>query len=171
MMETQRTTNGATRTRGDGEIGQRQAIGAVARDVMDHVTMIVRDGIGLARIEARHVADHVRRDVLPRAAMIGVAAALAGLAGLLGLIALFLGIASAIGVAWTFAIYAGFFAVAAVATLALAGRPPKVGGEAIARRFPAAHAREHLPEHGIVHVGEPDGHRKASEEARREAGV
>jgi hypothetical protein len=71
------------------------ALGDVARDVMDHGTMILRDGIKLAKLEARRYSEHLLREVAPR----GVVAALAAVAVLCGLIALFLGIASALDAA------------------------------------------------------------------------
>jgi hypothetical protein len=167
MTQRERTTNGEARPRGEGE---GQALGDVARDAIDHVSMIVRDEIKIARLEARRLAEHARRDVLPRAALLAVAAGLAAVSGLLGLLALFLGIAFAIGVAWAFAIYAAAFAVLAVGALAFAGRPPRPEtSEEIARRFPAARSREGLPEHGIVQIGREDGHRLVTGEARREA--
>src|ERR1700733_13471420 len=103
MAQRERSANGEARPRGEGE---PQALGDVARDVIDHVTILLRDQIGIVRLEARRLAERARRDVLPRAALLALAAGLAGLAGLLGLVALFLGIAFAIGVAWAFAIYA-----------------------------------------------------------------
>jgi uncharacterized membrane protein len=100
------------------------ALGDVARDVMDHATLIVRDQVEIGRLEARRYADHVRRDVAPRAARTVAVLALAGVAAACGLVALFLGIARALGsVAWTFAIYGVLFAAAAlIARAAMAPR-------------------------------------------------
>jgi hypothetical protein len=174
MMERQRTANGEPRMapRGGGR-RDPEALGDVARDMIDHASIIVRDRIEIMKLEAGRMAERARREFLPRAALLAVAAGLAGVAGLLGLVALFLGIASAIGVAWTFAIYAAAFAVLAVVALAFAGQPPRPEeGEAIARRFPApvTSAPEHgLVEHGLVRLETEEGHRRVTEEARREA--
>ena len=134
--------------------------------------MIVRDEIKIGRLEARRVADHLRRDVAPRAGWLAAAAALGALGVLAGAVALFLGIAQAIGsVAWTFAIYAAFFAVAAVLAAALSARPPRRDeGEEIARRFPAARAKASEPAHLITaQRAGLEAHREVVAEARREA--
>ena len=158
--------------RGRDGSGNGVAFGDVARDVMDHASAIVRDELRLGKLSARRYAEHVRRDVAPRAAFGLVAGVLAGFAVLFGLIALFWGIASALGsVAWTFAIYAGFFAVCAIVAAALMGRPPhRETADEIARRFPAARARPTYPVHQlVVQETSPAAHAKEIEEARREA--
>ena len=60
----------------DGHNGHTNgsALGDVARDVMDHASMIVRDRLELTRLEAHRYAEHVKKDVAPRAAF-GAAAA------------------------------------------------------------------------------------------------
>jgi len=169
MLQRERATNGEARPRAEGD---PQALGDVARDVIDHLSILVRDRIEIAKLEGRRLAERARRDVLPRAALFAIAAALAALAGLLALVALFLAIASAIGVAWAFAVYAAAFAVLAASALAFASRPPRPETSVeIARRFPAAveSAREGLPEHGLARLDTAEGHRRVTEEARREA--
>jgi hypothetical protein len=144
----------------------------VARDVLDHATMIVRDEIKMGRLSARRYADHLRRDVAPRAGWIAAAAALGGLGVLAFAVGLFLGIAHALGsVAWTFVIYGAALTVAAVVAAALSGQPSQRDeGEAIARRFPAARLRPSLPEHlAAAQRSRPEAHREAVEEARRES--
>jgi len=141
---------------GAPEASGPQALGDVARDVMDHVSAILRDRFQIGKIEARRYAEHVRRDVAPRAALRAGAAALAALTVLFGLIALFLGIAEALdSVAWAFAIYAAAFAVATVVVVSLAARPTQRSErEEIARRSPATRRTEMMPEHLLV---EPRG--------------
>jgi hypothetical protein len=115
----------ASREGGNGQPGGGgpPALGDVARDVMDHATIIVRDRIRIGQMEARRYAEHVRRDVAPRAALVAAALGLLLVAALCGLVALFIGIAVAIGsVAWTLVIYCAIFALAALVTAALASR-------------------------------------------------
>jgi hypothetical protein len=166
-MGRERTTlqNGAAQRDG-------AALGGVARDVIDHVTIIVRDSLKIGRLEGRRYLEHLRRDVARQAAWRLVAAVAGATAAICGLVALFLGIASAIGVAWTFAIYAGVFAVGAIVAASLAAHPPlRDESDEIARRFPAARAREGLPEHLLIEQeSSAAGHRREIEEARREAG-
>jgi hypothetical protein len=148
------------------------ALVGVARDVIDHMAIIVRDSVKIGRLEGRRYLEHLRRDVARQAAWT-VAAAVAGATAVIcGLVALFLGIASAIGVAWTFAIYAGVFAVGAVVAASLAAhQAPRDEAEEIARRFPAARTRSGFPEHLLVEQeSSAAGHRREIEEARREAG-
>jgi hypothetical protein len=105
-----------------------QARGSVARDLVDHAMIIVRDELKIARLEARRYAAHLRRDAAPRAAYLVVATFLGALAALGLSIAAFLGIARAIGsVPWTFAIFGAFFALAAAIVAALARQPPRRG--------------------------------------------
>lgn len=149
-----------------------QALGSVARDVLDHATTIVRDEIKIARLEARRYGEHLRRDVARPAALGAAAVSLGALGALFGLIALFLGIARAIdSVAWTFAIYAGAFCVAGVVAYAMAKRPQhRDVGEEIARRFPATRTKESEREHLLVaQRTRPEAHREEVAEARREA--
>ena len=149
------------------------ALGNVARNLLDHATMIVRDEIKIGRLEARRYAEHVRRDLAPRAAYVTAAASLGAVGALSLLIAVFLGIAWAIGsVAWAFAIYGVLFAVAAVVVAVLARRPPRRDEAAeLARRFPAARAKASEPEHLLVaQQSRPELHRREVEEAQREAG-
>jgi hypothetical protein len=146
------------------------ALGGIARDVMDHATIIVRDHLQIGRLEARRYAQHVRRDVAPRAARGAVIVALASVAAACGLVAAFLGIARALdSVAWAFAVYCALFAVAALVALAVAP-PRRDEGEEIARRFPAARMKQTEPEHLLVaQRSTMDAHREEVEEARREA--
>jgi hypothetical protein len=96
------------------------ALGEVARDVMDHAGVIVRDQVEIGKLEARRYAAHVRRDVAPRAARTAAVGVLATLAASCGLVALFLGIARALdSVTWAFAIYCALFAAAALVARAV----------------------------------------------------
>jgi Putative Actinobacterial Holin-X, holin superfamily III len=123
-----------------------QSLGDVARDVMDHGTMILRDGIKLAKLEGSRYSEHLLREVAPR----GVVAALGAVAVLCGLIALFLGIASALdSVAWAFAIYCALFAAAAL-----------VGAGLVARRSPAALQRSRYPTGGSTSLATLEAPRK-----------
>jgi uncharacterized membrane protein len=80
----------------------------------------VRDQLQIGRLEARRYAEHVRRDLVPLAAVVGLATVAAGC----GLVALFLGIARALGsVAWAFVVFCALFTVAALAALAVARAP------------------------------------------------
>jgi hypothetical protein len=165
-MERERTSSGDGRSSGDA------ALGDVARDVMDHAAVIVRDEIKIRMLETRRYAEHVRRDVAPRAALVAAAAALGTLAVIAGLVGLFLGIAGAIGsVAWTFVIYAALFAVVALVVAGLANQASRRDeGDEIARRFPAARLKETGGEHLLVaQRSSPEAHRREIEEARREA--
>ncbi len=173
-MERERTISGNGQTGGERRPAPRAepALGDVARDVMDHAAVIVRDRFKIGALEARRFAEHVRRDVAPRAGLVATAAALGALAVIAGLVGLFLGIAGAIGsVAWTFVIYAALFAVAALVVGSLAGRAPRRDeGEEIARRFPAARLSEAESEHLLVEQrSTPEAHQREIEEARREA--
>ncbi len=167
-MNHERTTanDGGTRAREP----RPPALGDVARDVMDHATIIVRDQLEIGKLEARRYADHVRRDVAPRAARGAVVGALALVAVLCGLTAVFLGIARALdSVAWAFAIYCALFALAALVALAVGGQARDEGDE-IARRFPATRTRRTEPEHLLVaQRSTATAHREEVEEARREA--
>jgi len=159
---------------GNGQGRGDAALGDVARDVMDHAAIIVRDRLKIGTLEVRRYAEHVRRDVAPRAGLLGAAGLLGTLAVISGLVGLFLGIAGAIGsVAWTFVIYAALFAVVAVVVGALAGqRPHRDEGEEIARRFPGAQVKESEREHLLVaQRGSREAHREEIAEARREASL
>jgi hypothetical protein len=172
-MERRPDSTDEQRARSNGPPPGPQAIGQVARDVIDHVTVIARDAVKIAGLEVRRRIEHLRQDVATRLAYRTAAWAAAAVAGLCGLIAVFLGIAHALGsVAWAFAIYAALFAVGAVAAAALSSRPPqRDAGEEIARRFPAARARPTEAEHLLVaQRGTTEAHRREVEEARREAG-
>jgi hypothetical protein len=165
-----RTDSTEQRARSNGQ--GPQAIGEVARNVIDHVTMIARDEVKIAGLEARRRIEHLRRDVAQPLAYRTAAWLAAAVAGLCGLIAVFLGIAHALGsVAWAFVIYTALFAVVAVAAAALSSRPPRRDvGEEIARRFPAARTRATEPEHLLVaQRGTTEAHQREVEEARREA--
>ena len=167
-MERERTSSGNGQARADS------ALGDVARDAMDHAAVIVRDRIKIGTLEARRYAEHMRRDVAPRAGLAFAAAALGTLAVTSGLVGLFLGIAGAIGsVAWTFVIYAAFFAVIAIVAAALARQPLRRDeGEEIARRFPAAHLKETEPAHLLTaQRSTTEAHREVIAEARREANL
>ncbi len=149
-----------------------EPLGDVARDVMDHVGVILRDRARIARLEAQRFGEHVKHDVAPRA-LFGTAAAVCALvAAVCGLLALFLGIAWAIGsVAWTFLIFAVLFCVGAAVFAGTMARRPTTAretAEAIARRFPAARS-EAAPEHALVRQEAPEAHREDVVEARREA--
>jgi hypothetical protein len=129
-MERERPTSENGRTnRGsavEGPPAGTQALGEVARDVIDHVTMIVRDEVKIAGLETRRRVEHLRREVAVRLAYRAAAVLMATVAGICGLIALFLGIARALdSVAWAFAIYAALFAVVAIVVVALSSRLPR----------------------------------------------
>jgi membrane protein implicated in regulation of membrane protease activity len=148
-------------------------LGDVARDVIDHVGMVARDGIKIAKLEVGRYVEHLRKDVGARA-LLGTGAALTAAAALVcGLVAAFLGIAYAVGVAWAFAIYCGIFAVLALFLYMLAKRPVEnYTGDDIARRFPAARVKESLPEHLLVAQRSTEaGHQRMTEEAAREARI
>jgi hypothetical protein len=150
---------------------RHEALGDVARDVMDHVSMIARDESKMARLAVRRYVEHLRAEVAPRALFRAGVGACVALAGVFFLIALFLGIAWAIGsVAWTFLIFAALFGAGAVLLAAFAGRPARLeSGEAIARRFPAARTDEGRPSQALVRQTSPEGHRAVVAEAQREA--
>src|SRR5690348_14949931 len=61
------------------------ALGDVVRDAMDHARVIVRDTTAIAKLEAKQAAEHVVREVVPRAGF-GLIAAVAGLVGLVMLL-------------------------------------------------------------------------------------
>jgi hypothetical protein len=159
---------------GNGAPADGRTPGSVARDLVDHATMIVRDEIKMGRLSARRYADHLRHDVAPRAGWLCAAAALVGLGVLAFAVAVFLGLARLIGsVAWAFAIYGAVLTVAGVVAAAVSSRPPlRDEGEEIARRFPAVRAKESLPEHLVAaQRSRPEAHREELEEARRESVV
>lgn len=169
-----RQGNGASRevprrvlmTEGHGH----EALGDVARDVMDHVSMIVRDEAKIAKLSVRRYAEHVREDVAPKALFTVGAAVCGALAVVMGLIALFLGIAYAIGsVGWTFAIFAAAFAVVTVVMAGMVKRPRVERAEDISKRFPSVSAREGKHEHALARQATPEGHREVTREAEREA--
>jgi hypothetical protein len=146
------------------------ALGDVARDVMDHASIIVRDRIELTRLEAQRYAAHVKKDVAPRAALTAAVVVCGGLAGLMALIAVFLGLVSALGsVAWSFVIYALVFAVVTAALAGFRAQPPRAPrAEDIERRFPIVKAHEHEPAHALVRQETPEEHHKIVVEAGRE---
>ena len=125
VEESRRNTNDGYGHPANGE-DRHQALGAVVRDAIDHTAMILRDTAKLGRLEVRDFQNRVLAPGL-RKAGIGVTIALfASLAAVFGLLAIFLGIAAAIdSVAWTFAIFAGAFAVVAMLVGPLAGREKK----------------------------------------------
>lgn len=151
----------------------RPALGDVARDVMDHASMIVRDEIKIARLSAGRWVEHAKRDVAPRAL---IAAAL-GIVGLLAvvfaLLAIFLGFVAATGsVAWTFVIFAVAFGVGALVLVGLYRRPARVEtSDDIERRFPAVRLgeQEHRPEQALVREETLPAHRVIVVEANRQA--
>jgi hypothetical protein len=160
---------------GKSSVGARPSheLGDVARDVIDHVGMVARDGLKIAKLEALRYVEHLRKDHGARAVLVTCAALTAAAALVCGLVAAFLGIAYAVGVAWAFAIYCGIFAVFALFFFMLAARPaPTYTGDEIARRFPAARMKESQPEHLLVAQRSTEaGHQRMTEEAAREAGI
>lgn len=147
------------------------SLGDVARDLMDHASMIARDEARMARLSVSRYVEHLRTDVAPRAmwgAATGVCAALALVCALL---ALFLGIVWAIGsVAWTFLIFAGLFIIGAGAAASLYGRPARLTtAEDIERRFPSVRAHEAAPERVLSQQATPEAHAQVKAEALREA--
>jgi hypothetical protein len=151
------------------EGSNRQPLGNVARDVMDHISMLVRDEAKIARLSVRRYTEHVREDVAPKA-LFGVGAAVcAGLAVVCGLLALFLAIAWALGsVAWTFLIFCGLFVVGTIVMVGLVARPRPARPEDISKRFPAVGTRTGMPEHALARQSTPEGHREVTLEAERE---
>jgi hypothetical protein len=149
----------------------REALGEVARDTIDHATMLLRDEAKIARLGVERYAEHVRRDLAPVALWTAAAGAALGLGALLLLIGVFLGIAAALGsVAWTFVIYAGAFTVAAGVAWSMRGRvAAHPSAEDLARRFPAARAQPTRPEHALARAAQPEAHAEARREAAREA--
>jgi len=110
----------------------REALGDVARDVIDHVSMLVRDEVKIARLSARRYAEHLRADVAPRAGLIVGAAVLALLAVVFALIALFRGLVAALGsVTWTLVIFAALFALGAAVMVGFARQAPPEARRAI----------------------------------------
>lgn len=150
----------------DGEL----PLGAVARDAMDHASMIVRDEIKIVRLQVRRYVEHVRGDVAPRALIVVAAGVIALLAALCFAIALFLAIAWAIGsVAWTFLIFAALLTVGAVVLVGASRRPARVtSSEEIERRFPAVKMESAREEQALVRQRRPEAHTVIVEEARRE---
>ncbi|APR83815.1 Hypothetical protein A7982_09164 [Minicystis rosea] len=150
---------------------RHEALGDVARDVLDHITMIARDETKIARLSAKRVATHLREDVAPKALYAAGAGVCAALAGLFALIALFWGIAVALGsAAWAFVIYAVLFALAAVVLAGYMRRAAELHpSEAIERRFPATRAVETKREHALARLSTPEAHREVTSEAEREA--
>jgi hypothetical protein len=136
---------------GPGE-PRREALGDVARDVMDHLSMMARDQAKMARLSARHYLEHLRAEVAPRALFLAAVSACVALAGVCFLIALFLGIAAALGsVAWTFLIFTGLFGAAAVALAGLASRPARLPTGVETRARPAEPPRQ-VPAEGEPRV-------------------
>ena len=126
-METERSISTTPPPRPNGPprpLEEPHALGTVARDVIDHVTIIARDEVKIAGLSAKRYAEHLRRDVAPRAAYAAAAVALAALTAIFGLLAIFIGIAHALSsAAWAFAIYCAAFAVLTVLAMYLAGHP------------------------------------------------
>lgn len=149
---------------------RREALGEVARDVMDHASMIVRDRVEIARLEARRWKETLRRDVAPKAALATGVVVCALLALTAGLIALFLAVAAALGsVAWAFLIFAGLFVLAAVALAGFYTRlPAAMSTEDIEKRFPAVRAEPHRPERALVRQEGREAHAVITAEAARE---
>jgi hypothetical protein len=175
-MNEQRTTqgNGASReparrvSMGDGQ--RREALGDVARDMMDQVSIMARDEVRLARLSARRYVEHLRGDVAPRALWATVAGVTAMLAGIFLAIAIFWGIAVLIGsVAWTFVIFAAFCILGSVLAISAMRRTQHAETAAdIERRFPAVRADKAGPEHAIARLDSEEGHRERIAEAQRE---
>jgi len=151
----------------DGRGGE--ALGDVARDVMDQLSMMARDEARLARLSARRYVERLRGDVAPRAAWTAVAAVALMLAGIFALIALFWGLATLIGsAAWTFVIFAALFLLAGVVAIVAARTPRAETAADIEKRFPAVRAHERAPEHALARQETEEAHRRVLEEARRE---
>jgi hypothetical protein len=168
--------NEPTNSAGRGSAGGLRSsheLGDVARDVIDHVGMVARDGVKIAKLEVRRYVEHLRKDLGARAVLGTCAAFTAAAALVCGLVAAFLGIAYAVGVAWAFAIYCGIFAVIALFLYMLAARAvPTYTGDEIARRFPAARMKESEAEHLLLAQRSTEaGHQRMTEEAAREAGI
>lgn len=151
--------------------GEGPALGDVARDAMDHASVIVRDEIKIARLEARRYVDHVKRDVAPRALFGVAAAACALLAGVAFLVALFFAILWVLGsIAWSFLVLAVLFTAIALALAGRARRPAALlGSVEIEERFPAVKMEGARREHARVMQESPEAHAAIVEEARREA--
>lgn len=107
----------------EAEHEQAPALGSVARDAIDHVTVIVRDTAEIARLKVEHVADRVKRDLASRVAWGAVAATFGVVGSILLLIAIFIGLGAIIeSVAWRLAIYAIVFLGIAIVGAMLATR-------------------------------------------------
>lgn len=153
------------------EGGDRKALGDVARDAMDHASMIVRDEVAIARLEVRRWIEHLKRDVAPRGVIAGAMGITGLLAGVFALLAVFLAIVAATdSVAWACAIYAVLFGVATIVLVGLYRRPARLQtAEDIERQFPAVKMEERRPEHALVKQETPPAHRVIVVEANREA--
>ena len=134
-METERiAVRGADRGRGDGrrELAPRAVerarddaapLGAVARDAMDHATMIVRDAVTIGRIKATKTVEQLSREVAPKVALGAVAVILGAIGAIFALIAIFLGLGALIpSVAWRLVIFAVVFIGVAIVSAVLATR-------------------------------------------------
>jgi hypothetical protein len=147
----------------------RAGLGEVARDVVDHAQVIARDGLAIAKLEARRSVERAKdrvKEAAPRIAF-GAAAGVAALVGVvLLLIAIFIGLGDAVpSVGWRLAIFGLFFlVVAAVAAIFAASRDtgrdrdlaaPGRGFEQAPRRGDEATSRRQLADapRGAVAAG------------------
>jgi hypothetical protein len=150
---------------------QREPLGSVARDTIDHASMLLRDEVKIARLSASRYAEHVRRDVAPMALWTTAAGVAGALAAVMLLVGIFLGLAEALGsVAWTFVIYAAAFAGAGGVAWTMRARVEKhPTAEDLSRRFPSVRAQASRPEHALTQAEQPAAHAEAKREAAREA--
>lgn len=100
-------------------------LGEVARDVVDHAQVIARDGLAIAKLEARRAVARATgraKEAAPRIAFGVIAATSALVATVLLLIAIFIALGDPIpSVGWRLAIFGLFFLVVAVIAAIFAG--------------------------------------------------
>jgi hypothetical protein len=143
-----RPGNGSPRAivtrRGEGE-PVPAALGSVARDAIDHATIILRDTAAIAKLEGEKIVDRAVKDVAPKVAF-GAVAAISGFVGLVfALIAIFIGLGEVIpSVAWRLVIFAVAFFAVAIAGAVLAGKRRETSTERrIRESMPGAPVPEH----------------------------
>lgn len=114
-------------------------LGDVARDVVDHVHVIARDALSIAKLEAAHTLDRVKarvREAAPRI-VFGLVAGVTALAGVVFLlIAIFVALGGPVpSVGWRLAIFGIFFLVVSMIAAVFAGTHEKLHEEQPRRVF------------------------------------
>jgi hypothetical protein len=120
-------------------------LGEVARDVVDHLQVIVRDELAIAKLEARRAVERAKeraKAAAPRVAFGIVAGVAALLAVVFLLIAIFIALGDAVpSVGWRLAIFGIFFLVVSVIAAIFAGSRETEHEEAPRRAFAEAAPR------------------------------